>query len=545
MLATPTPSEGEINSFSQETLSLLLASLQPAGLNSTVDWGPLDSLINKQTEILEKEILMRKHLWKSLIVLVVLAAAGGAGYWAYVHYSTPVVAAQESTLQTTTVQRGDMTITADGTGNLLPATELPVAFRTSGVLTELNVAVGDQVKAGDVLARLDNTDARVAVTNAEIQVRQAQINLALTQSEADAGLAQANLEAAQADRAEALASAAHTGDKLSSTRIALKQAQEALAEAQEAYNTAYDPARDWELQTRSADRLESERESAASSLVSAQDNLALAQANYNLAVIGVDDSAVQDADIQVLNAQVSLTNEQIQLEQLELALEQAQISLESAQLTLSQTVLTAPMDGTVTAINAQVGESVGTSTLLTLADLKAPLVRFWVEEADMGKASVGNTVNVVFDALPDDTFSGKIIRVEPVLVTVGSTSAVQVWASLDNTAQSTLLSGMTADVEVIAAEARDALLISVQALHELSDGQYAVFVVKDDESLEMRSVTVGLQDLVNAEILSGLEEGETVSLGTQDSSQQAQSSAFSQQQDGPPDGGMMMPPGGM
>ncbi len=132
-------------------------------------------------------------------------------------------------------------------------------------------------------------------------------------------------------------------------------------------------------------------------------------------------------------------------------------------------------------------------------------------------------------------------------MTVGTTSAVQVWASLDNTAQSTLLSGMTAEVEVVAAEAHNALLVSVQALHEMSDGQYAVFVVKDDGSLEMRSVTVGLQDLVNAEILSGLEEGETVSLGTQSDSQATQASSLKQSQDtgGPPDGGMMMPPGGM
>ncbi len=490
--------------------------------------------------------MTRRKLVIGLVIVLLVAAASG-GYLAYSRYSAPVAAAQESTAQTATVSRGDITITADGTGNLLPATELSLAFRASGVLTEVNVSVGDQVKAGDVLARLDDTEAREAVTKAQIQVRQAEINLALSKNETDAGLAQANLQAAQADYKEVVSTAALSGDKLSSVRIALKQAQEALASAQEAYTTAFDPARDWELQTKSASRLESERESAASNLEKAQDNLTLAQANYNLAVVGIDDSAAQDAQIKVNSAQLTLSNEPFQLEQLELALTQAKLSLAEAQRALEQTVLVAPADGTITAVSAQVGQSAGSSSLFTLADLKAPLVRFWVEEADMGKVAVGNKVDVSFDALPDDSFTGKIIRVEPVLVTVGSTSAVQVWASLDNASQTTLLSGMTAEVEVVAAEARNALLVSVQALRQISTGQYSVFVVKDDGSLEMRSVQVGLKDLVNAEILSGLQEGETISLGTQSSSTQStQSSNSNQFQDmgAPPDGGMM-PPGGM
>jgi multidrug efflux pump subunit AcrA (membrane-fusion protein) len=72
---------------------------------------------------------------------------------------------------------------------------------------------------------------------------------------------------------------------------------------------------------------------------------------------------------------------------------------------------------------------------------------------------------------------------------------------------------MNAEVEVIAAEARDALLVPLQALRELAPGSYAVFVVQPDGELEMRVVQIGLQDFVNAEVLSGLAPGEVVSLG--------------------------------
>jgi multidrug efflux pump subunit AcrA (membrane-fusion protein) len=101
-----------------------------------------------------------------------------------------------------------------------------------------------------------------------------------------------------------------------------------------------------------------------------------------------------------------------------------------------------------------------------------------------------------------------------VLVTVDGTSAVQAWASLDLGAQEVnLFSGMTADVEIVTAETRDALLVPVQALRETSAGEYTVFVVTSDGELEMRTVVVGLMDPVNAEVLDGLELGDIVSIG--------------------------------
>jgi len=444
--------------------------------------------------------MKKRRTWIILVVALLLAAGGS--YAAYDYFLAPPEASQEPALQTTTVYQGDIVLMAEGSGNLLPASELELAFQTGGVLAEVLVEVGDQVQAG------------------ETQVAQAEINLALAQNEADAGLAQANLDAAQLDYEEVAALTAHTGDQLTSARINLEQATTALADAQEAYDTAWDPARDWELEwNRTAARLEAEREATARALERAQDDLQVAQANYNLAVIGIDDSAVQDAEIKVANAQVALANEPIQLQQLELALIQAQLKLETAQRTLEQTMLIAPVDGTVMDIAAVVGESVGTGPFITLADLETPLVRFWVEETDLNSVAVGNPVNVVFEALPDYTFAGEIVRVDPALVTVENTPAVQIWASVDLTSQPVnLLSGMTAEIEIIAGEARGVLLVPVQALRELAPGQYAVFVVKPDGEMELRVVKVGLKDFVNAEILSGLELGDVVSTGTVESS---------------------------
>ena len=67
---------------------------------------------------------------------------------------------------------------------------------------------------------------------------------------------------------------------------------------------------------------------------------------------------------------------------------------------------------------------------------------------------------------------------------------------------------------MIAGEAKNALIVPIQALRELTPGSYAVFVVQSDGSLKMTPVTVGLRDYANAEILSGLQAGDVVSTGT-------------------------------
>jgi multidrug efflux pump subunit AcrA (membrane-fusion protein) len=185
---------------------------------------------------------------------------------------------------------------------------------------------------------------------------------------------------------------------------------------------------------------------------------------------------------------------------------------------------------------------VGTGAIITLADLETPLLRFWVEEMDMSGVAVGNRVEIIFDAFPDDSYRGEIVQVDPALVTVDGTAAVQAWATVDLSERPIqLLSGMAAEVEVIAAEARDALLVPLQALRELGSEQYAVFVVGPGGDLEMRPIEVGLKDFVNAEVLSGLNPGDVVSLGE---TQTETTSETTSSESPPMPGGMFIPGGG-
>jgi HlyD family secretion protein len=521
-----------------------------------------------------------KAYWIVLIVII-LAASGGYYYYNNV-YAQPKEAVEE-TIRTTRVRRGDLVISASGSGQLIPADDVSLGFTVSGVLAEVLVKVGDHVQSGDVLARLDDAEAGRAMANAElkvaqaeatlasqqdaaaakrsvdlaqIQVSQAEVNLASAQLKLDellnwtpdenaVAIAQANLESAQASYAAASNKSA--SDEMTSVRVSLEQSQSSLVDAQEAYNTAWDPARDWELYKRGS-RLEDERESATRNLERAQQNLEIAQANYNLALANINDTSrlnawtqvanaqatleeaqtgpsdndIEEARLAVQQAQLSLAQAQINLEeaqlgvdttQAELSLAQAKLDLEASQSTLDQLSLVAPISGLVTTMDAQVRQTAGTSPIITLANLDQPLIELYLDETDLDKIAVGNEVEVVFDALPDDVFTGRVVRVEPELVTVEGVPTVQAVAALEGTNLGNLPAGLNASVDVIGAKTENALLVTVEALRELGPGEYAVFVVQPDGSLEMRPVEVGLMDFANAEIISGLQMGDEVSTG--------------------------------
>ncbi len=475
-----------------------------------------------------------RSLWRSkrrlviviLVVVALLAVGGGyVGYQYYTHAQT--AAAQAPTMQTATVTRGNIRITASGSGDLLAAKEVAVGFASGGTLVELLVQVGDRVEAGQVLARLDSTTAQAQVTQAKIALEQAELSLAeLTAppSEAELTVARENLNAAQLELNKLQKGA--TADAQIIAWANLEAARIALQKAQAAYD-------------RISYRPDAAGSSEAGALQTATLDYQKAEANYRQSV-GVDPQQVASAKAKVAQAQITLANlengpTQTELRKAQLSVEKARLDLAAAERTLAATTLKAPMKGTVLAINGDVGETVGSGNFITLADVEAPVVRFWVEESDMANVAEGYPVQITFEALPDYVFKGQITRVEPALVTVNNNQALQVWASIDLTAQPVKLRpGMTASVEVVAGEANNVLVVPVQALRETAPGQYAVFVVLSDGSLEIRPVEVGLKDAINAEIRAGLQEGEIVRVSTTTRSSASTSTNTGFGQGGPP-----------
>ena len=456
--------------------------------------------------------LLRDRRVVIVVVLAVVAslAAGGGSYYYTQRLQAQTVNGEE-TIQTATVRRGSLVVAASGTGTLVPNAELDLSFSSGGRLNEVLVEVGDEVQAGDVLARLDDTDAQSQVAQAEINQRLAELQLAELTGTPDAS----DLAAAQYQLTSAQEALKDLLNGPSAEEIIIAQADMATAEKQlQQAQSAYDQV-SW--------RPDAASSSQAMDLWSATAAYDKAKANYDVAMAAASGEQIASARASVAQAQSNLdslrsggTTQEVETAQLNV--EQARLNLESAQLVLDETILTAPVSGTVTAVAASAREMVGTSAMVTMADLSEPLVEFYLDETDLELIAVGYEVEVTFDALPDIVFSGHVVRVDPVLVEMEGAPAIQALARLEPDEQQwdvlgTLPMGLNATVEVIAGSAENVLLVPVEALRELSPGEYAVFVMVEGKP-QMRQVEVGLMDYSYAEIISGLEQGEQVSTGT-------------------------------
>jgi len=506
-----------------------------------------------------------------LIVVVVAIGAIGGGWYYYTQYLPAQRSAAAETIQTTRVRRGSVIISVGGSGTLMPAAQADLGFGSGGVVSELLVEVGDWVESGQVLARIDPAALERAVTQAEADLTVAQDNvesaenpysqldlnqayLAVNQADMSLATARDSLSLAmepsvclyesvvdleyeyswyeenyyqEADRYEAGESSRKELDAASDN---LQWAEERLNEAlacppgpedvvvcenddawyQGRYAEMGEKYRAGEISQEQLfalwDRLQAVKErlglarQAASELSNAQEQVAETEYNLQKARETVVEllSGPDAADVQV--AQAKLIS--------------AQAALEDAQAALEGATLVAPFSGVITAVEAQAGETVATGPIITLADMAQPQLEMWVDEVDLNNVAPGYEVEAIFDALPDQVFTGHVVRVEPELQSMQNAPTVLVYASLDDELELSLVLpiGANASVEIIAARAEDALLVPAEALRELSPGQYAVFVMVDGE-LQMRQVEVGVMDYAYAEIISGLNVGDVVSTG--------------------------------
>jgi multidrug efflux pump subunit AcrA (membrane-fusion protein) len=509
-----------------------------------------------------------RRLW--LVVPLVAALAGGAYYYYSLTRQQTAATAGQSTMQTTRARTGDLVISATAAGTAVSARSLSLGFATEGELLELFVAAGDRVNQGDPLARIDDLSARMAVASSEKALTSAQTVLAQAQQDLADLTNPASVDVLEAQAAVATAQEALSQLKSGPTAAELAAAEAAVASAQVAYDTL--------LAKPDADTLTEARlslEKSKNSLWSAQmsrdaqggrgtDNAAYdaaqvsvlnaeisvqqAEMSYAAAQKPATAAELQNARATLLKAQealvdlrrsptaaelasaeaklarahdsVALAAAQATVRQAELTLEEAQLALEQAQSNLTNTILTAPIKGTITKLSAEVGDLVGGSsgsgnTIITLEDLTTPLVEVYLGESDLGSLVVGHEADLVFDALPDELFTGKVTQVDPTLTVVSNMSVRRGVITLDPESFAKpqgLMVGMNATVDIIGGRAENAVLVPVEALRDLGDGQYAVFVVENGEP-RLRPVTVGLQDYTYAEITSGLTVGEVVSTG--------------------------------
>ncbi|MCJ7825264.1 MAG: efflux RND transporter periplasmic adaptor subunit [Anaerolineales bacterium] len=453
-----------------------------------------------------------------LIVGVILILVVGSGFAYYNFAYLPAQTADEPEIQTATVRQGDLVIYASGSGVLIAGDEIELGFGTNGPVAEIHVQPGDQVMPGDVLAvQGEREQLEAAVAADKLTVINAQQSLDAIYENADITTAQAQIDLANAqdelNTAEYTNTVQQEGNRASQATIDAAAAELEIAE---------------DALTRANENLNHDPDNGA-----LQIKYANARSKYQTALGNWNWYTGQPTEIQqaLLDAELAMTkallrHAELEWERLkdgpdadevtkaELQLANAEAKLAISQRNLEQSVIIAPMDGTVMTIDANVGQQVS-GVFISLADLSQPYLEVFLDETDLDKIDIDYAVEVVFDALPDEIFKGSVVQVDPGLYSSQNVSAVRGLVKLNADSAvmlDSLLIGMNAAVDVIGGKAEGAVLVPVEALRELSPGEYAVFVLEDGEP-KLRIVEVGLMDFSFAEIKSGLKPGDIVTTG--------------------------------
>ena len=459
----------------------------------------------------------KRILW---IVLAVVVLAGGGGFAYYHFFYTPAEQTAEPSLQTATVRRGNLVIYASGSGTLIAASEASFGFSTSGQVKSVNVKVGDIVEAGQLLAELDNSTQEIQYTQAKRDLAELTSPYAIATAEQDLATAQQSVNSARSTLAYLISpTVLYWEEQVAQAQQALADAQaaspvdsEAVKQAQEtldSYQNKLKGNQDYYQNQYLPDNFTKFNRQTGKKYVSAPTDvdIAEARATYALAQASVVEAqnylaALNGEDIPANATGTNLT-----------ALEDAQLNLQSAEDDLNGTRLVAPISGTIMSLDLVAGDTAGTSEVVTIADLSQPYLEVYLDETDWSNIVVGYDAEVTFDALPDQTFTGKVTQVDPGLYTSGNTSVVRGLVLLDDSqGKLNLPIGTTAAVDIIAGRADNAVLVPVDALRETSPGNYAVFVIENGTP-KLRVIEVGIQDLFYAEVKSGLEAGDVVSTG--------------------------------
>lgn len=450
-----------------------------------------------------------------LAALIVLVAGGGAAWYFLGAKTTTTQSTTQATSYTSTVTRSDLRVTASGSGSLIASNSVDLSFSTSGTVAELKVNLGDTVKSGQVLASLGNAeDLQAAVASQELALLQAQQALATLQQKGGVALAQAYQDMLTAQ--DNYATANQTNTRVASGATRCSSAVTAK------YKSALDSAT-LRLNNIHAETVVSD------AYISAKSAYDTAEANYIYCAGYTDnektsEKAALDVAKNTMDQAVNTYNtlkDASGIDPNTLALDtakvkQTQTNLDNAQKNLDGIVLKAPMDGKVVYLAANQGAMVDTSKFITIADVTHPTVTVSVDETDMDKLVMGATAEVAFDALPGQTFTGKVVEVDPQLTTSGSYRVAKGQVLLDDSAIKTVQNlplGLNATVTIVSQQAKNALVVPISALKDLGGGQYAV-MISTGGTLKMQVVSVGINTGTYAEITSGLKDGDAVSTGS-------------------------------
>lgn len=459
-------------------------------------------------------------------------------------------ASAKAPTRTATVQQGTVAATVTATGNVAPASNLSVNFQSGGTVTEIDVKPGDQVKAGQTLAKIDDTQTAAALASAQAGLASAQANLTNVSQPLTAAVAAQNAAALltgqqQVATAQASVTAAAQGAALNATGYQ-NLINQAIGQLNRDTNQLSSDQANCATGTTTGSGSGGGQSCAAQSVSDqnaiAKDRDALTNANQQQATGQLkDQQAIQQAQNSLNSAQAALASTQasnnakatatpasVAAAQSQVA--QAQANLVAAQKAEANATLTAPSDAAVATVSGIVGQTVSgggtsaasssssssaasssssgsSSAFITLEDTASLQVVSGFAESDASKVQVGQSATVSLNALPNQAVTAKVSRVDVNATVVSNVVTYNVTVVLDNP-PATVKPGMTASVDVVVNQHDNVLALPTADITSRG-GTSTVTLLRSGKQIS-QVVETGLVGDQTTEITSGVSEGDVV-----------------------------------
>ena len=496
--------------------------------------------------------LLRGKGRKAVALLLVVAIAGGVVIWR----GRGQTAAAVTEYQEAPVERRSITDALSASGTLEPADSYTVNTLVSGEILSDTFEKGDQVTEGQLLYTIDSSNASSSLTQSQNSYSQAQTSY---QQAVNAKYPEADLSGTVSEVY------VNEGDSVSAGTQLLKIVADeniyvdfsfTYADSDDFYigQTATVFINGFEGSLTGTVTAVSSSSAAVSTGVPLTTvrvrltNPGLVTSDYTAsAVIGSYSSygqaAVKVGASSVITAEASgkvsgfnwlvgdtissgdrictLTGDSVdnQIENARISVSNAATSLENAQENLEDYSITAPISGTVVTKNAKAGDNIeggSGSSLCVIYDLSYLEMTMSIDELDISSVDVGQEVQITADAVEGKTYTGVVTEVSVAGTTSGGITTYPVTVRIDDT--DGLLPGMNVDAEIVVSSAEDVLAIPSAAVNRgdtvliTADSPSAANALDQEapEGYVYVPVETGVSDNSYIEVLSGLQEGDTV-----------------------------------
>jgi len=423
-----------------------------------------------------------------VIILVVVIILAGGGYAFYRWRAQRQAASTTASFQTAKASHGNLVSTVGATGTVRSNQTADVSWKTSGTVETVNAKVGDKVKTGDVLAKLEQTSLPQTVILAQSDLSTAQKALEDLNTNAETSRVQALQNIAT--YAQNAKDAQYQLDNFSvpanqanlTTMDALDQMKKALDQARAAFEPyKYYPETD-------------------ATRKSLKDTLDSAQSDFNSAVKRLN------LENQLLAANANLDKARSDYEKWkngpdpkDVAAAQAKIAAATA--TLKQAEIDAPFAGDITVAIPKTGDQVQAGTLaFRLDDLSTLYVDLEVSEIDINQIQVGQLVSTTFDAIPGKNYLGAVSDLDNVGTATQGVVNFTVTVKLTNPDKA-VKPGMTAAANIIVKQLENVLIVPNRAVR-LQNGKRVVYILRDNKPTPI-PITLGATSDTTSQVVGG------------------------------------------